>query len=77
MPLQTLRSRISEMREILTQVEHGAPSDGLQTWSACIFYFILPVLTRLGLQNEYAREIREYRAQEKLGKAHGKIFVKG
>ncbi|KAF8331399.1 uncharacterized protein EI90DRAFT_3145625 [Cantharellus anzutake] len=26
--------------------------------------------------NEYAREIREYRAQEKLGKAYGKIFVK-
>ncbi|KAA1470646.1 hypothetical protein DENSPDRAFT_774642, partial [Dentipellis sp. KUC8613] len=27
-------------------------------------------------QNEYAKQIREYRAQEKPGKAHGKVFVK-
>ncbi|KAG8855585.1 Bud site selection protein bud4 [Tulasnella sp. 330] len=26
--------------------------------------------------NEYSRQIREYRAQEKPGKAHGKVFVK-
>lgn len=29
------------------------------------------------LQNEYAKEIKEYRAREGAGKAHGKVFVKG
>jgi hypothetical protein len=28
------------------------------------------------VQNEYAKQIKEYRAQEK-GKAYGKVFVKG
>jgi hypothetical protein len=28
-------------------------------------------------QNEYAKQIREYRAQEKPGKSHGKVFVRG
>jgi len=30
----------------------------------------------LFIQNEYAKQIREYRAQDK-GKAYGKVFVKG
>ena len=38
------------------------------------------VLMRIGLadpsKNEYAKEIREYRNQDK-GKAYGKVFVKG
>jgi hypothetical protein len=29
------------------------------------------------VQNEYAKEIKEYRAREGAGKAHGKVFVKG
>lgn len=28
-------------------------------------------------QNEYAKQIREYRSQEKPGKNHGKVFVRG
>jgi hypothetical protein len=28
-------------------------------------------------QNEYAKQIREYRSQEKPGKSHGKVFVRG
>jgi hypothetical protein len=29
------------------------------------------------LQNEYSKQIKEYRAQQGPGKAHGKVFVKG
>jgi hypothetical protein len=29
------------------------------------------------LQNDYSKHIRELRLQEKIGKAHGKVFVKG
>jgi hypothetical protein len=28
-------------------------------------------------QNEYSKQIKEFRSQEKPGKAHGKVFVKG
>lgn len=28
-------------------------------------------------QNEYSKQIKEFRAQEKPGKAYGKVFVKG
>lgn len=28
-------------------------------------------------QNEYSKQIKEYRAQDKSGKAYGKVFVKG
>lgn len=28
-------------------------------------------------QNEYAKQIREYRTLEKSGKTHGKVFVRG
>lgn len=29
------------------------------------------------MQNEYSRQIKELRALEKPGKAHGKVFVRG
>jgi hypothetical protein len=28
-------------------------------------------------QNEYSKQIKAFQAQEKPGKAHGKVFVKG
>lgn len=28
-------------------------------------------------QNEYSKQIKEYRAQQNPGKAYGKVFVKG
>lgn len=28
-------------------------------------------------QNEYAKQIREFRSQEKGGRNHGKVFVRG
>jgi hypothetical protein len=33
--------------------------------------------TNVTSQNEYAKQIREYRSQEKAGKSHGKVFVRG
>jgi hypothetical protein len=33
--------------------------------------------TNVVSQNEYAKQIREYRSQEKAGKSHGKVFVRG
>ena len=37
------------------------------------FYFNID----LHNQNEYSKQIREFRSQEKPGKAYGKVFVKG
>ena len=43
----------------------------------------IPTMSRTSIygshcsQNEYSKQIKEFRAQEKPGKAHGKVFVKG
>jgi hypothetical protein len=58
-------------------VGHGGPSGGLLTWYVQIWFCVrLRHLTQPPIQNEFAKQIKEYRAQEK-GKAYGKVFVKG
>jgi len=42
-----------------------------------IFLFAELAFKLLAPQNEYSKEIKEYRAQDKSGKSHGKVFVKG
>lgn len=36
---------------------------------------LIPIF--LMFQNEYSKQIKEYRSMEKPGKAHGKVFVRG
>lgn len=40
---------------------------------------LLPVPDQLTfvIKNEYAKQLKELRAQDTSGKAHGKVFVKG
>ncbi len=44
----------------------------------CVALSLFRVDSDLGIiKNEYSRQIKELRAQEKPGKTHGKVFVKG
>jgi hypothetical protein len=54
------------------------PSDMVSDYFHCVRRVIgLGHLSRPLSQNEYSKQIKEFRAQEKPGKAHGKVFVKG
>jgi len=58
-----------------TAEEPGGQFVAHPTWYGNIMWW--RPKTNVALQNEYAKQIREYRSQEKAGKSHGKVFVRG
>ncbi|EMD31058.1 hypothetical protein CERSUDRAFT_60599 [Gelatoporia subvermispora B] len=53
----------------------GRPSGGHPIW--CVIGSVLsPVIANSVRQNEYSKQLRELRAQDKSGKAQGKVFVR-
>lgn len=68
--------RILGTREMWMEAGRGRPSGGHPIW--CVMGSVLsPVIANSVRQNEYSKQLRELRAQDKSGKAQGKVFVRG
>jgi len=70
-------SRIWIVLAMLMVERPGGLFEGRQIWFVNLSTCRIPEILTSGIQNEYSKQIKEYRAQEKPGKAHGKVFVKG